>query len=131
MDRSNESLSSVLCNSDSKSESGCSNESNFTDAKVGLQEMKSNCPDKLIMGHLNINPIRNKFDALSLIGKNNVDILIISETKLGDSFPTAKFLRHGFSAPYRPDRNSKVSEILLSIKEDITSRFLNIKSKTY
>ena len=130
MDKSNESLSSVLCNSESKSESGCSNKGNFTDAKVGLQEMKPKCPDKLIMGHLNINSIRNKFDTLSLIVKNNVDILMISETKLDDSFPTTQFLLHGFSAPYRLDRNSKGGGILLYIREDIPSRLLNSISKT-
>ena len=82
------------------------------------------------MGHLNINSIRNKFDALSLIVKNNVDILMISETKLDDSFPTAQLLLHAFSAPYRFDRNSKSSGILLYIEEDIPSRLLNSKSKT-
>ena len=61
--------------------------------------MKSKCPNKLIMGHLNIRSIQNKFDALSLTVKNNVDILIISETKLDDSFPTAQFFLHDFSAP--------------------------------
>ena len=130
MDKSNESLSSVLCNSEFKSESGCSNKGNFTDAKVGLQEMKSECPDKLIMGHLSINSIRNKFDALSIIVKNNIDILMISETKLDDSFTTAQFLLHGFSAPYRLDRNSKGGGILLYIREDIPSRLLNSKFKT-
>ena len=69
--------------------------------------MKFKCPEKLTMGHLNINPIRNKFNALSLIVKNNIDILMISEAKLDDLFPTAKFLLHGFSAPYRLDRNLK------------------------
>ena len=40
--------------------------------KVGLQEIESKCPDKLIVGRLNrgtclnINSIRNKLDALSL-----------------------------------------------------------------
>ena len=130
MDKSNESPSSVLCNSQSKSESGCTNKGNFTDTKVGLQEMKSKCPDKLTMGHLNINSIRNKFDALSLIVRNNVNILMISETKLDDSFPTAQFLLHGFSAPYRLDRNSKGGGILLYIKEDIPSRLLSSKPKT-
>ena len=85
MDKSNESLSSVLCNSESKSESCCSNKSYFTDAKVGLQEIKSKCPDKLIFRRLNINSIRNKFDALSLLAKTNIDILIISEAKLDRS----------------------------------------------
>ena len=61
--------------------------------------MKSKCPNKLIMAHLNIKSIRNKFDALSFIVKNNVDILIISETKLDDLFPTAQLLLHDFSAP--------------------------------
>ena len=49
------------------------------------------CPDKLIMGHLSIKSIRNKFDALSLIVKTNVDILMICETKLADLLPTVQF----------------------------------------
>ena len=92
--------------------------------------MKSKCPDKLIMGHLSINSVRNKFNTLSLIVKDNVDILMISETKLDDLFLTAKFLFHGFSTPYRLDRNSKDGTILLYIREDIQSRLLNSKSKT-
>ena len=35
--------------------------------------MISKCQDKLIMRRLNINSVRNKFDALSLIVKSNVD----------------------------------------------------------
>ena len=81
------------------------------------------------MGHLNINSIRNKFDALSIIIKNNVDILMISETKLDDSFPTAQFLLPGFSAPYRPGTNSNGGGIMLYIREDILSKLLNGKSK--
>ena len=82
------------------------------------------------MGHLNINSIQNKSDALSLIVKNNVDVLMISETKLDDSFPTAQFLLHGFREPYRLDRNSKGGGIMLYIREDIPSSLLNSKSKT-
>ena len=55
---------------------------------------------------------------------------MISETKLDDLFPTAQCLLHGFSAPYRLDRNSKFGGILLYIKEDIPSNLLNSKSKT-
>ena len=32
---------------------------------------------------------------------NNIDVLLVSETKLDDSFPTAQFLLDGFSKPYR------------------------------
>ena len=55
---------------------------------------------------------------------------MISETKLDDSFPTAQFLLHGFSAPYRLDRNSKGGGILLYIRKDMPSRPINSKSKT-
>ena len=60
-----------------------------TDAKIGLCEMKRNAPDILILGHLNINLIRNKFNALTYVIGNNIDIIPISETKIDDTFPTA------------------------------------------
>ena len=120
---------SVLCNSESKSESSYSNKSSFTDTKVGLQEMKSKFPDELIMGHLSINSIWNKFDVLFLIVKNNVNILMIFETKLDSLFSTAQFLLHGFCPPYRLNRNSKGGGILLYIRGDIPSRPLNSKSE--
>ena len=47
---------------------------------------------KIVVAHLNINSIRNKFDFLADIGKDNVDILMISESKLDDSFPDSQFL---------------------------------------
>ena len=73
--------------------------------------------------------IENSFVA-EVTFKNNVDILMISETKLDDSFPTARFLLHGFSATYRRDRNSKDGGILMYIREDIPSRLLNSKSNS-
>ena len=48
---------------------------------------------RLVLAHLNINSIRNKFDNLTQQITGTVDILMISETKLGISFP------EGFSAP--------------------------------
>ena len=78
-------------------------ENDINDAKKGLKEIKINSPDKLILGHLNINSVRNKFEALTYIIDNNIDLLLISETKLDDSFPTAQFQMKGFSVPYRYD----------------------------
>ena len=43
-------------------------------AKSRLMEMKAQSSDKLILGHLNINSIRNKFEALKFIIGNNIDI---------------------------------------------------------
>ena len=33
------------------------------DAKIGIREMNIQCPEKIFVGHLNINSMRKKFDA--------------------------------------------------------------------
>ena len=43
-------------------------------------------PSRIIFGQININSIRNKFDLLMNIIKNEIDILMISETKIDNSF---------------------------------------------
>ena len=48
-----------------------------------------------IIGQLNINSIRNKFDFLCSEISPNPDLLLVSATKLDDSFPTAQFLMSG------------------------------------
>ena len=72
-----------------------------------------------IIAQLNINSIRNKFKFLEKDICANLDILLISETKLDDSFPSAQFLLDGFSKPYRLDRRSNGGGILLYIRDDI------------
>ena len=48
--------------------------------------------NKVIFAHLNINSIRNKFEELISQVKGTVDVLMISETKIDDSFPIVNFL---------------------------------------
>ena len=84
--------------------------------------------NKLIFAHLNINSIRNKFEEFISQVKGTVDVLMISETKIDDSFPVANFLIDGFSQPYRIDRNSSGGEIMLWVREDILSNPLKVKS---
>ena len=92
--------------------------------------MKRNSPDKLILGDLNINSVRNKFDALIYMIGNNIDSILISKTKIGDTFPTAQFFIKDFSAPYRQGRNRTGGGMLLFDREDVPSSILNPKSKT-
>ena len=47
--------------------------------------------NSVIITQININSIRNKFDALVNGVRGNVDILMISETKTDDSFQTRQF----------------------------------------
>ena len=53
---------------------------------------------------------------LSDIIKNNIVILMISETKLDSSFPNGQFQIHGYSEPYRFDRNGNGGGILVFIR---------------
>ena len=66
------------------------------DPKIGLREMEIQCPQKITVGHLNINSIRNKLDALSFIIDTNIDISLFSGTKNDDSFPLVQFRIKGF-----------------------------------
>ena len=85
--------------------------------------MKIQCPEKIIVGHLNINSIRNKFDALSFIIDTNIDILLISETKLDDSFSSVQFRLKELLTPYRLDRNSKGGGLLLHLRDGFNQDF--------
>ena len=78
----------------------------ITNAKIGMRKMKIQFPDKLTIARLKINSIRNKSDSLSFMVENNADILLISETKVDDSFTSGQFKIRGFSMSYRYYRNS-------------------------
>ena len=78
----------------------------------------------IIIAQLNINSLRNKIDSLAKSVISNIDILLITETKVDDSFPVTQFLIHGFGTPYRIDRNSNGGGIILYIREAIPSILL-------
>ena len=71
------------------------------DPKEILKNLRLKNVNRLICAQLNINSLRNKFDSLINIINNNIDILMISETKLDPSFPTGQFYIHGFSEPLK------------------------------
>ena len=62
----------------------------------------------MIIGDLNINSIRKKFEQLKETVLKYVDILAITETKLDETFLESLFLMDGFSKPYRLDRTEVV-----------------------
>ena len=101
----------------------------FVSPKEELNNLRLKNPNRLIFGHLNINSVRKKFHLLVDIIKNNVDILMISETKLDSSFPKGQFQIHGYSEPYRFDRNGNGGGILVFIREDIPSKLVESQMK--
>ena len=71
-----------------------------------------------MFGHLNINSIRSKLELLSEQVKGNLDVFMISETKVNDSFPIGNFIIDSFSTPHSSDRDSNGGGI---VREDIPS----------
>ena len=51
-----------------------------------------------------------------------LDILIITETKLDNTFPVSQFHIDGYSKPYRLDRNRNWGGIIIYVREDIPNR---------
>ena len=47
--------------------------------------------------------------------KGSIDVLLVSETKIDDSFPNGNFLVDGFSTPYKLDRNSNGGGVMLFV----------------
>ena len=82
-------------------------------------ELATKNNDRLIIGHLNINFIENKFEALASLVKDKLDIIMVSETKIDKSFPESQFIIVGYSKPFRRDRNSHGGGLLIYIRDDI------------
>ena len=87
----------------------------------GIKDLRNQNPFRVIIGHININSIRNKFEPLVSFINNNLDIRMISKSKIGDTFPNSQFLMEGFSVLYILDRAAKGGGILLYIRENIPS----------
>ena len=89
-----------------------------------LEGIRKKCVKNIIIGHLNINALANKFDDLKIVLKDKVNILLLVETKLDDSFPIHQFIIEGYTSPYRLDRNCFGGGVLVYVRTDIPSKEL-------
>ena len=48
---------------------------------------------------------------------NNIDVLLISETKIDNTFPVSQFCVPGYSLPFRIDRRGTGRGIMLYVKK--------------
>ena len=76
-------------------------------------------PQNPIIAQININSIRNKFETLVSLVTSDIDILMISETKIDESFPLSQFMI---------DRNAHGGGILVYFRNNITSKLLKIEN---
>ena len=65
----------------------------FVKIVYGFQRLTTSAkellPLRIIIGKSNINSIRNKFDTIFSIFKQKIDILLVSESKIDDTFSLA------------------------------------------
>ena len=92
------------------------------DPKVLLETLKAKNRDRPIVAHININFLSPKFEPLKDIIKDNIDILLVSETKLDDTFPDGQFFIEGYKEPIRLDRNKNGGGLLFFIHDDLESK---------
>ena len=85
-----------------------------------LKSLKVKNPNRVIIAHLNINTISSNFDQLSYQIRTTVDISVVGETKLDDSFPQSQFKISGFSQPYRLDRNRNGGGVMIFVSLRVT-----------
>ena len=89
-----------------------------------MNEIRKKNPNRIIIAHLKINSMRNKFEMLKEVIGNKIDILLISETKLDDTFSLSEFILEGFTPPYRLDKKEHGGGLMLFVREDIPSKLL-------
>ena len=80
-----------------------------------IKELQIGNANKVMIGNLNINSIRNKFEELKETVLKYIDILVVTETKL---------LMDGFSKPYRSVRNKDGEGVMVFIRDTISSKIL-------
>ena len=68
--------------------------------------------NRIVIAHLNINSIKNRSELLvcQIVGK--VDVLVISETTLNNSYPSGTFKFPVFLTPFTRDHNRVVGGLL-------------------
>ena len=91
---------------------------------ITLKNLRLKNLEKIIIGHLNINSIRHKINLLQPMTEDNIDILVISETKIDKSFPENQFSIDVYNLPYRLDRYQDGGGLLVYFRTGIPSRKL-------
>ena len=89
-----------------------------------LNDLRCKNLSSILIGHLNTNSLRNKFEILVSLIAVNLDLVMISETKLNESFSISQFLIPSFENPIRLDRSSFGGGIMLYIREGIPFKLL-------
>ena len=80
-----------------------------------------------LIAYLNINSLRNKvIDLKEIVGYLSPDYLVLSETKLDDSFPSAQFNLPNYEIRARRDRDKNGGGLIEFVKKGLICKKLKI-----
>ena len=72
---------------------------NFQPSKSSRESLTLRNMNGLIFGQVNINSITNRFELRFYLVSNNIDVLLIFEAKIDNTFPVSQFCVPGYSVP--------------------------------
>ena len=94
-----------------------------------VQALSHKTQKNIILGHLNVNFLRNKIEAVEQLIRNNTDISLFSETTSDDIFPSQQLKISDYKM-FTRDRNKHGGGITFYINENIPCRLNWDKSET-
>ena len=98
----------------------------YSEDNDNLERVRKQSGKELLIAHLNINSIQNKFEELTNVMKAiRVHIMFVSETKIDSSYPNAQFSLPGYSL-YRNDRKKGGGGILVLISTALSKTRLKL-----
>ena len=81
-------------------------------------------PKNIVTGHLNVNSLKNRFEAVEELVQNKVVICFLFEIEVNRTFPNQQFMLNRYKLLCR-DRNCHGGCILCYINENIPSKTVN------
>ena len=114
---------SILCSAYYYNDNNINDDLVYINPVKVLNNIHQKHSNRLVIAQLNINSLRNKFAWLSTMIKGYDDLLLISETKIDSSFPTAQFHIDGYTI-HRRDRDENGGGLLPYVREDVPSALL-------
>ena len=85
-----------------------------------LQKDRRQYLNNPLIGYLNINSVRNKIADLQIFIQNiPLDYLVLSETKVDESFPNAQFNLDGYKIRARGNGDENVGGLIVFVRRGI------------
>ena len=84
--------------------------------------LRSKHPNNVTIAYRNINSVRKKLDQSNTYLGKAINILMIAETKLDETFPDSQFKVNGPKKQYRFDVSANSGGILVYIDTNISSK---------